>query len=103
MTVADNLACTTTAKCTTATSCCASFAISNANAIATTPIAVASTTLCWPTGTAAGGKSPALTVAAGGIAIGAFAYAIAACPVKAAGAQGLAASAAAAVTALYIM
>ena len=101
--MADNTICSATVKCTTTTSCCASFATTNANAIASPAVPVASLLLCWPTATAAGGKSAAFTATTGGIASGGFAYAIAACPVKAAGAQALAASAAVAVTALYIM
>merc|ERR1712166_1160952 len=105
--VANLMKCTTTGGCTVTTSCCANYAKSNADAIAATPVPVGAAVdlISWPTATAVGGAST--TIASSGTdqtgLTAGIAYAITACPVKTTGAQALAASAAVAVAALYIM
>ena len=105
MAVADLLKCTVASGCTTTTSCCANYAGTAALATAGTAIGTAVDLICWPTATAVGGTAAisASGTEQSGLTPANTAYAITACPVKTTGAQALAASAAVAVAALYIM
>merc|ERR1711939_998787 len=97
MSIVDGKLCTTSNKCKTTGSCCATY-MDKASGGTTSTL-----TICWPAGTAKGGSQKAgEALTSPTIASGSDAYAAAECK-KAAGASALAVSAAAAATALYAM